>query len=219
MAEEKTRHVTARDYSDAELKAGRQVFSAPASFRLGVAALEQLPPVRGVEIAFAGRSNVGKSSLLNALTGVNGLARASNTPGRTRELNFFDVAGKLTIVDMPGYGYAEAPKSDVKKWQAVLRDYLRGRPGLTRCFVLIDSRHGVKKEDLEMFDLLDDAAVPYQLVLTKIDKIKLSELATVSAATATLIKSRAAAIPSFHATSSDKGTGLPELRAEIAGML
>jgi GTP-binding protein len=211
--------VTSRDYSETELKAGRQLFSAPASFRLGVAQLEQLPPAKGVEIAFAGRSNVGKSSLINALTGVNGLARASNTPGRTRELNFFDVAGRLTVVDMPGYGYAEAPKAEVKKWQAVLRDYLRGRPGLTRCFVLIDSRHGVKKEDLEMFDLLDESAVAYQLVLTKIDKIKASELAAVVAATTATIKTRAAAMATFHATSSDKGTGMPELRAEIAALL
>jgi GTP-binding protein len=211
--------LTARDYSEVELKAGRQLFSAPAAFRMGVAQLEQLPPSRGVEIAFAGRSNVGKSSLINALTGVRGLARASNTPGRTRELNFFDVDNRITVVDMPGYGYAEAPKADVKKWQAVLRGYLRGRPGLSRCFVLIDSRHGVKPEDLEMFDLLDESAVAYQLVLTKIDKIKPAELATVSAATADLIKKRAAAMPQFHVTSSDKFTGMPELRAEIAAML
>jgi GTP-binding protein len=211
--------VTQRAYSEDELKAGRQLFSAPASFRLGVAQLEQLPPARGVEIAFAGRSNVGKSSLINALTGVNGLARASNTPGRTRELNFFDVAGRLTVVDMPGYGYAEAPKAEVKKWQTVLKDYLRGRPGLSRCFVLIDARHGVKKEDLEMFDLLDESAVAYQIVLTKIDKIKSAELAAVSTTTAATLKTRAAAMPTFHATSSDKFTGLPELRAEIAGML
>jgi GTP-binding protein len=197
--------VIARGYSEDELKAGRQLFSAPASFRLGVAKLEQLPPSKGVEIAFAGRSN--------------GLARASNTPGRTRELNFFDIAGRVTLVDMPGYGYAEAPKAEVKKWQAVLRDYLRGRPGLTRCFVLIDSRHGVKKEDLEMFELLDESAVPYQLVLTKIDKIKAAELAAVITATAAIIKTRAAAMPTFHATSSDKATGMPELRAEIAAML
>ena len=210
--------MTQQDFTDEQLKAGRQLFSAPASFRLGVAQLEQLPPARGIEITFAGRSNVGKSSLINALTGVRGLARASNTPGRTRELNFFDVAGRLTVVDLPGYGYAEAPKADVKKWQATLRGYLRGRPGLSRCFVLIDSRHGVKPEDLEMFDLLDDSAVAYQIVLTKIDKIKPAELAAISAATAVILKTRAAAMPVFHATSSDKATGMPELRAEIAAM-
>ena len=208
-----------RSFNELELKAGRQLFSAPSSFRLGVAKLEQLPPVRGVEIAFAGRSNVGKSSLINALTGVKGLARASNTPGRTRELNFFDVAGRMTLVDMPGYGYAKAAKSDVKQWQAVLRGYLRGRPGLTRAFVLIDSRHGVKPEDIETCDMLDETAVAWQVVLTKIDKINAHELAAVMAATADFVGKRAAAIPTIHVTSSDKGSGMPELRAEIASLL
>jgi GTP-binding protein len=211
--------MTALSYSEDELKEGRKLFSAPSSFRMGVAKLEQLPPVRGVEIAFAGRSNVGKSSLINALTGVNGLARASNTPGRTRELNFFDVAGRMTLVDMPGYGYAKAPKTDVKKWQEVLRGYLRGRPGLTRTFVLIDSRHGVKAEDLEMFDMLDETAVAYQLVLTKSDKIKPAELQTVFDETTSIIAKRAAAFPGLHATSSDKGWGMAELRAGIAKLL
>jgi GTP-binding protein len=206
-------------FNEDQLAAGRKLFSAPSAFRLGVAKLEQLPPVQGVEIAFAGRSNVGKSSLINALTGVNGLARASNTPGRTRELNFFDVAGRITLVDMPGYGYAEAPKKDVKQWQEVLRGYLRGRPGLTRAFVLIDSRHGVKKEDLEMFEMLDETAVAYQLVLTKIDKIKSSELAKVIDATQKAASKRAAALPLVHATSSDKQTGIAELRADIAMMV
>jgi ribosome biogenesis GTP-binding protein YsxC/EngB len=155
-------------YTDEQLAAGRRLFSAPASFRLGVAKLEQLPPLKGTEVAFAGRSNVGKSSLINALTGVNGLARASNTPGRTRELNFFDVDQRITLVDMPGYGYAKAPKAEVKQWQEVLKGYLRGRVGLTRVFVLIDARHGVKAEDREMFDMLDETAVAYQLILTKI---------------------------------------------------
>ncbi|MFN4143142.1 ribosome biogenesis GTP-binding protein YihA/YsxC [Aestuariivirga sp.] len=202
-----------------EIDAGRRLFGGPSRFLLGVARLEQLPPARGVEIALAGRSNVGKSSLINALTGVNGLARASNTPGRTRELNFFDVNGQLTLVDMPGYGFAKAPKTEVKAWQAVLRGYLRGRPGLTRAFVLIDSRHGILKADEEMFDLLDEAAVTYQIVLTKADKIKPAELEKMAASVSTAVKKHPAAFPEIHATSSEKGLGIPELRAEIAGLL
>ena len=201
------------------IDAGRRLFGGPSRFLLGVAKLEQLPPERGVEIAFAGRSNVGKSSLINALTGVNGLARASNTPGRTRELNFFDVNEALTLVDMPGYGYAKAPKNEVKQWQAVLRGYLRGRPGLTRAFVLIDSRHGILKADEEVFDLLDEAAVTYQIVLTKADKIKPAELDKMRETVASAVKKHAAAFPEIHAASSEKGTGIPELRAEIAGLL
>jgi GTP-binding protein len=211
--------MAAAGYSDEQLTAGRRLFSAPASFRLGVAKLEQLPPLKGVEIAFAGRSNVGKSSLINALTGVNGLARASNTPGRTRELNFFDVDNRITLVDMPGYGYAKAPKAEVKQWQDVLKGYLRGRPGLTRVFVLIDARHGVKAEDREMFDMLDETAVAYQIVLTKTDKIKAGELADVTAQTLAFVKKRAAALPSLFATSADKLTGFDELRAGIASLL
>ena len=210
--------MTDRVTSD-QLLAGRRLFSAPSTFMLGVAALEQLPPVRGVEIAFAGRSNVGKSSLINALTGVRELARASNTPGRTRELNFFNIADALTLIDMPGYGYAKAPKKEVKKWQSMLRGYLRGRPGLTRAFVLIDSRHGVLAADEEMFDLLDESAVTYQLVLTKIDKLKPAEVEKVYAETEAVAKKRAAAFPLIHATSAEKFTGLEELRAEIAGLI
>lgn len=202
-----------------QIDAGRRLFGGPSAFMLGVAKLDQLPPVRGVEIAFAGRSNVGKSSLINALTGVNGLARASNTPGRTRELNFFDVNSQITLVDMPGYGYAKAPKADVKKWQSVLRGYLQGRPGLTRVFVLIDSRHGVLQADLDMFRLLDESAVTYQLVLTKIDKLKPGEAAKCLAATEAVIKKHAAAFPVIHVTSADKNLGMDELRAEIAGLL
>jgi GTP-binding protein len=206
-------------FTEDQIDAGRRLFGGPSRFLLGVAKLEQLPPSKGVEIAFAGRSNVGKSSLINALTNVNGLARASNTPGRTRELNFFDVNEALTLVDMPGYGYAKAPKHEVKAWQSVLRGYLRGRPGLTRAFVLIDSRHGILKADEEMFDLLDEAAVTYQVVLTKTDKIKPAELEKVRETVAEAIKKHPAAFPQIHATSSDKGLGIPELRAEIAGLL
>jgi GTP-binding protein len=210
--------MTDHPYTDEQLAAGRKLFSAPSRFVMGVAKLEQLPDVKGVEIAFAGRSNVGKSSLINALTGVRGLARASNTPGRTRELNFFDVASRMMAVDMPGYGYAKASKSDVKQWQAVLRGYLQGRPGLTRCFVLIDSRHGITANDREMFDLLDEAAVAYQLVLTKSDKIMASELAEALAGTQQEIAKRAAALPQVFVTSADKFTGFDELRAEIASL-
>ena len=202
-----------------QIDAGRRLFGGPSTFRLGVAKLDQLPPVRGVEIAFAGRSNVGKSSLINALTGVNGLARASNTPGRTRELNFFDIGDRLTLVDMPGYGYAKAAKKDVKKWQSMLRGYLRGRPGLTRVFVLIDARHGILAADEEMFDLLDECAVAFQLVLTKIDKIKAHEVEKVKVDTEAVAHKRPAAFPLIHVTSSEKDLGLAELKAEIAGLL
>ena len=206
-------------FTDDQIDAGRRLFGGPCRFMLGVAKLEQLPEVKGVEIAFAGRSNVGKSSLINALTGTRELARASNTPGRTRELNFFDVNGRLTLVDMPGYGYAKASKADVKKWQAVLKGYLRGRPGLTRAYVLIDSRHGILKADEEMFDLLDESAVTYQVVLTKIDKIKPAELEKVLEAVSASVRKHPAAFPVVLATSSEKATGIPELRAAIASLL
>lgn len=206
-------------FTEDDLLSGRQLLNGSAIFRMGVAKLEQLPPLRGVEIAFAGRSNVGKSTLINAVTGVNGLARASNTPGRTRELNFFDVGPNLSIVDMPGYGYAKASKKDVKQWQSVLRGYLRGRVGLNRAFVLIDARHGIMTPDMEMFEMLDDAAVAYQIVVTKSDKIKPSELESLYAETLAIIKKRAAAFPTIHVTSAEKAHGIDELRAEIAGLL
>ncbi len=206
-------------FTEEELLAGRQILNGSATFRMGVAKLDQLPPMRNIEVAFAGRSNVGKSTLLNALTGVNGLARTSNTPGRTRELNFFDVGPNLSLVDMPGYGYAKASKKDVKQWQSVLRGYLRGRVGLTRAFVLIDARHGVMTPDIEMFEMLDDAAVAYQLVITKSDKIKPSELESLTAETLVAIKKRAAAYPTIHITSAEKAYGIDDLRAEVARLL
>jgi GTP-binding protein len=206
-------------FTDEELLAGRQLLNGSATFRMGVAKLDQLPPMRNIEVAFAGRSNVGKSTLLNALTGVNGLARTSNTPGRTRELNFFDVGPRLSLVDMPGYGYAKASKKDVKQWQSVLRGYLRGRVGLTRAFVLIDARHGVMTPDIEMFEMLDDAAVAYQLVITKSDKIKPSELESLTAETLLAIKKRAAAYPTIHITSAEKAYGIDDLRAEVARLV
>ena len=203
-------------FTESQLLAGRQLFNGTARFRLGVALLEQLPEIRGVEIAIAGRSNVGKSSLINAITGVNGLARASNTPGRTRELNFFDMGDTFTLVDMPGYGYAKAAKKDVRQWQSVLKAYLRGRVGLARVFVLIDSRHGVMTPDIEMFEMLDDAAVPYQLIITKCDKINRHELAELESETVKRIAKRAAAIQNIHLTSAERGFGIDELRAEVA---
>ena len=195
----------------------RRVFAGPIAFKLSAPALEFLPDAKVPEIAFAGRSNVGKSSLLNALTGQHGLARTSNTPGRTQELNVFDVGEPLSfrLIDMPGYGYAEAPKDIVRKWQDLVFDYLRGRAVLKRVLLLIDSRHGIKPVDAQIMALLDKAAVSYQLVLTKADKIKPSELAATQAKMATEAAKHPAAYPELLATSSDKGTGLPDLRAAV----
>lgn len=195
------------------------------TFVRGVPAMEHLPPEGPPEIAFAGRSNVGKSSLINALTGKNGLARTSNTPGRTQELNFFVPEGfsgtlddlpPLAIVDMPGYGYAKAPKETVDRWTELVFDYLRGRTTLKRVFVLIDARHGIKSNDEEVFDLFDRAAISYQLVLTKIDKIKPPAVARVTAETEERVRRRPAAFPGVIATSSDKAQGLDDLRRAIA---
>ncbi len=204
-------------FTEHEIETARRIFSGPISFLKSAPALQHLPDPLVNEVAFAGRSNVGKSSLLNALTNRNGLARTSNTPGRTQELNFFDVADPLRfrLVDMPGYGFATAPKDIVKKWRHLINDYLRGRQVLKRTLVLIDSRHGIKDVDREVMEMLDAAAVSYRIILTKADKIKASALETVHAQTLAEARKRPAAHPEVIATSSEKGLGLPELRAAV----
>jgi GTP-binding protein len=203
---------------------GLDLFTRPWVFIRGVPAMKFLPPEGPLEIAFAGRSNVGKSSLINALVGQKGLARTSNTPGRTQELNYFVPDGysgenadlpPMALVDMPGYGYAQAPKEQVDQWTALIFDYLRGRVTLKRVYVLIDARHGIKGNDEEALTLLDKAAVSYQIVLTKADKLKAAELPKLIEKTLQLIRKRPAAFPSVLATSSEKGGGLDELRAAI----
>lgn len=207
---------TTPKFTAEQIEDGRLLFAREVLFMLSVVKLDTLPPPDRPEICFAGRSNVGKSSLINALTNRKGLARASNTPGRTRELNYFNVDDRLNLVDLPGYGYARAPKSDISNWTRLTRAFLRGRAGLRRVFLLIDSRHGVKDSDLELMEMLDDAAVTYQLVLTKTDKIKRSELDKVMRRTSRTIGKRPAAHPELMVTSSEKKTGLDDLRAEIA---
>jgi GTP-binding protein len=204
-------------FDEDELEIARKLFAGPVSFLKSAPTLEFIPEPTVPEVSFAGRSNVGKSSLLNALTNRNGLARTSNTPGRTQELNFFEVGDplRLRLVDMPGYGFAEAPKEVVKRWRFLINDYLRGRQVLARAFVLIDSRHGIKPVDNDIMDMLDAAAVSYRVVLTKSDKIKATELDAVSKRTAEVIRKRAAAHPDLILTSSEKGMGIPELRAAV----
>ncbi|MEJ0015642.1 MAG: ribosome biogenesis GTP-binding protein YihA/YsxC [Acetobacteraceae bacterium] len=200
----------------AALEAGRLLFAAECRFVYAAQRLDQLPPMDGAEVAFAGRSNVGKSSLLNALTGRRALARVSVTPGRTRQLNFFDLDGRLTLVDMPGYGYARASKDVKQDWQGLMFDYLRGRATLRRVMLLLDSRVEVKAADREVMDLLDRAAVTFQVVLTKADGVKPAALERKQAEAAALVRAHPAAHPALLVTSSETGQGIAELRGAIA---
>jgi GTP-binding protein len=202
----------------ARIEAGRLLFRKPWGFLRGAGSIAALPPPEGIEIAFAGRSNVGKSSLINALGGQKALARTSNTPGRTQELNFFGADAGITIVDMPGYGYARAPKTDVAAWTRLVFDYLRGRANLRRVYVLIDARHGIKANDVEALDLLDKAAVSYQVVLTKADKPTPAELSGVAGAAAAALAKRPAAHPAILVTSAATGAGIAALAADIADL-
>ena len=199
------------------LEKGRLLFAGETEFLKGVVAMSGLPPADRVEVCFAGRSNVGKSSLINALTGRKGLARASNTPGRTQEINFFTARDRY-IVDLPGYGFANAPVAVVEKWQNLLKQYLSGRQTLRRVFVLIDARHGAKAVDEEIMTLLDKSAVTFQVVMTKIDKVKKGALDDALAKTRKALSKHPAAYPELILTSSEKGEGIPTLRAIIAGI-
>ena len=202
---------------DAEaLEAARKLFAREVRFLMGAVAISGLPDTDLPEVAFAGRSNVGKSSLINAVTGRKELARASNEPGRTREVNFFVADDRLRLVDLPGYGFAKVSREAAKKFQNLGRSYLRGRPNLKRAYLLIDARHGLKPVDAEALDAFDQAAVSYQVVLTKADKLKPAEVEKVVAATLAAVAKRPAAFPRVLATSSETGAGIPELRAEIA---
>jgi GTP-binding protein len=208
----------AEDADEISLEKGRLLFARGADFVKGVVAMDGLPPADRIEICFAGRSNVGKSSLINALTGRKNLARASNTPGRTQEINFFTLGESHYVVDLPGYGYAEAPVAVVEKWQKLLKAYLSGRVSLRRAFVLIDTRHGIKAVDDEIMTLLDQSAVTFQVVMTKADKVKEAERDKILAQVRKALSKHPAAYPELLMTSSEKGWGIENLRALIAGL-
>jgi GTP-binding protein len=203
-------------FSPEIIEQGRKLFCRPCNFVLGVANLNQLPNSHLNEIAFVGRSNVGKSSLINALFNNKNLAKTSSTPGRTQQLNFFNLDNELHVVDLPGYGFAKAPPADVKRWQNIISLYLQGRPNLRRVFLMIDSRHGIKKVDEEIMKMLDKAAVTYQIVLTKTDKVSIQAVEKITKETEVILKKHAAAHPVVLPTSSEKKNGLEFLRAEIA---
>ncbi len=208
----------AEEPDDASREAGRMLFAAQTEFLKGVVAMNGLPPDDRLEVCFAGRSNVGKSTLINALTGRKGLARASNTPGRTQEINYFTTTNGPYLVDLPGYGYANAPVAIVEKWQRLLKSYLQGRATLRRAFVLVDHRHGIKDVDQEIMTLLDKAAVTFQVVLTKADKVKAADRDKVLAQVRQNLSKHPAAYPEIVLTSSEKGDGIETLRAIIASL-
>ena len=205
--------------NEAAAEKGRKLFLGPVDFLKGVVAMDGLPGADRIEICFAGRSNVGKTSLINALTNRKGLARASNTPGRTQEINFFELGEERYLVDLPGYGYANAPVSIVEKWQRLLKNYLSGRPNLRRAFVLIDSRHGIKPVDEEIMRLMNRSALAFQVVLTKIDKIKEHELEKTLLQVREKLSKHPAAFPELVTTSSEKGEGIATLRAIISDLI
>lgn len=201
-----------------EIETGRLLFAQGADFLKGVVAMSGMPPADRLEVCFAGRSNVGKSSLINALTGRKALARASNTPGRTQEINFFTLTESHYLVDLPGYGFAKAPVATVEKWQRLLKSYLSGRATLRRAFVLIDARHGIKTVDSDILNLLDRSAVTFQAVLTKADKVKAKDRESVLAQVRAELSKHPAAFPEILLTSSETGQGIEDLRAVIAGL-